>query len=209
MIQPGWAAGTNGTIPYREMDEFCQLAAGVDQSKLLIRTFISSTNKAVRPADVTLTILSAKGAIPVQIGTNWQILNFPHQKELSRENPTIVVNQPKGTMHLALTVEIPIADAPAFPYARLGDGVAEANRMIKAKAGLMSVLAPNAEGVIFFFPKASAGKAKVEIASAAGKREYTADKHGQIKLKLEKKLLAGNPEVKLSEKPNLITPDIE
>jgi len=65
------------------------------------------------------------------------------------------------------------------------------------------------QSVVFLFPKASAGRAKVEIVSAACRQEFTADKNGRIKLKLEKTLLAENPEIKMSEKPDHIVPDME
>ena len=211
LFAPFTRAGTatNNTIPYKDMDEFCGVAAGVDQSKLLVRTFVSSTNKAVKSADITLTIQSSKGAVPIQIGTNGQILNFPHQKELLRENPSVVVNQPKGSLNLVITIEIPLPDALVFHYAVLADAAAEINKLIKAKAGMMSLLAPKAKGAIFIFPRESAGKAKVTITSATGQKEFIADKEGQVKLKLEKTLIAENPEVHLSEKPRVVGPDIE
>jgi hypothetical protein len=107
------------------------------------------------------------------------------------------------------SVWLPIPDALSFRYAILGDGVAEANKMIKAQAGIMSLLAPKAKGVLFLFPKASAGKAKVIIATSAGRKESTADKDGEIELKMEKSLLSENPEVRMSEKPKAVVPDIE
>jgi hypothetical protein len=208
--QPGCAAETNATIPYKDLDEMFQPIATVDPAKLQIHVFVSSTNKAVRPSDIRLTIHSpAKGLIPVQLGTNGQVINFPLEKDLHRENPIVVANQPAGTIELWVTIQIPPSDELTFRYRRLADGVAEINKSIKAQAGLMlSLFAPKVQGVVFLFPKASAGKAKVEIASATGRKEYTADRHGQIKLKLEKALVAENPEVKVSEKPEHIVPDM-
>lgn len=205
------ADGTDAIIPYKTMDDLCQVASAVDQTKLLVRVFVSSQNKAVHPSDISLTIQSsAKGMIPVQVGTNGQILNFPHEKELSRENPSIIANQPKGTLGLSISTQIVLPEALTFHYERLGDGVAEANKAIKAQAGmLLSLLAPKAQGVVFCFPKASAGKASVVIASSAGKQAFTADEKGRVKLKLEKNLLSENPEVQLSEKPQVVVPDIE
>lgn len=209
-MQPSCAADTNAAIPYKTFYDMFQPIAVVDQTKLEIHAFVSSTNKAVRPPDIRLTIHStAKGLIPVQLGTNGQVINFPLEKDLRRENPFVVANQPAGTIELWVTIQIPPSDDLTFRYSRLGDGIAEINKSIKAQAGMMlSLLAPKVEGVVFLFPKASAGKAKVEIASAAGRREYTADKDGVVKMKLEKPLLAENPEVKVSEKPEHIVPDM-
>ena len=207
-IQPSYGADTNAVIPYKTLDDMFQPISEVNPTKLEIHVFVSSRNKAVHPSDISLTIRSeTKGMIPVTINTNGQILKFPHTKELHHENPPVISNLPKGTLNLTITMQLPPSDELTFRYSRLGDGVAEINKSIKAQAGMvMSLLAPKVQGVVFLFPKASAGKAKVEIASAAGKREYTADKDGVIKLKLEKPLLAENPEVEVSQKPDHIVP---
>lgn len=197
-------------IPYRIVDDLCQVAGGVDPARLEMRVFVASKNKAVAPADIRLVIQSAvRGPIPVPVGTSGELLQFPHGKELRRENPAIIANQPKGTLTLTLQGRIPVPEGLAFPYRRLGDGVDEANKMIRSQAGMLSLLAPKATGVVFVFPPADAGRAKVEIAAAAGRKEYTADSAGRVKLKLDKTLLAENPGVKVSQMPELVMPDLE
>jgi hypothetical protein len=210
MTPAGCAANTNAVIPYKTLDDMFQPIGEVDPTKLEIHVFVTSRNKAVHPSDISLTIQSAaRGTFPVPLGTNGQILKFPHEKDLRRENPPVIANLPKGTLNLMITMQLPPSDELTFRYSRLGDGVAEINKAIKTQAGLLSPLAPKVQGVAFLFPKAGAGKAQVEIASAAGRREYTADKNGLVKLKLEKTLLAENPEVKVSKKPQHIVPDME
>ena len=208
---PASAAETNAVIPYKTLDEMFQPIAKIDQSRLQIRAFVSSTNRAVHPSDITLTIHSVKkGFMPLMLGTNGQILEFPHDNELLRENPDVIANQPKGALQLWVFMQIPPPAGLAFRYSRLGDGVAEMNKAIHEQAGMvLSVVAPKIKGVIFFFPMASAGKATVEIKSAAGVKQYTTDKAGRVKLKLEKALLTENPEIKVSEKPASIVPDME
>lgn len=201
---------TNAVIPYKKVDAIFRPIAAINPAKLEVQVFVASTNKAVQAADIRMTIQSAaKGMIRLQVATNGQILNFPLQEELLRENPAIIVNQPKGTVHLNVSMQIPMPDGLNFPYQRLGDGVAEMNKTVKAEAGwALALLVPKVEGVAFYFPIADAGKAAVEIESAKGKQKYTADTNGVVKLKLDKGLLAENPEVKLSEKPRLIEPDM-
>ena len=202
------ADNTNAVIPYKAMNDLCQIASSADQSKLMVQVFVASTNKAVRPTDIVLTIESSgQGKIPVQISTNGQIIDFPHRKELVRENPPIVANQPKGTLNLFIGYQIPL-EGLSFRYARLGHATAEANKMIKSQAGMASVLAPKARGVMFVFPKKSSEPAKVTILTAAGRKEFVADKEGRVKLKLEESLLSENPEVQLSEKPDVVLPDM-
>jgi len=202
------AGNTNAVIPYKAMDDLCQIANSADQSKLTVQVFVASTNKAVRATDIVLTIQSSsQGEIPVQVRTNGQIVDFPHRKELVRENPSIIANQPKGTLNLFIRYEIPL-EGLRFRYARLGHAAAEANRMIKAQAGMMSLLAPKVQGVLFGFPRNNSEKAKVTILTGAGRKEFMADKDGLVKFKLEESLLSENPEVQLSEKPEVVLPDI-
>ena len=184
--------------------------AGVDPAKLQIHLFISSTNKAIPPADITLAIHSTvRGWIPISMNTNGRVLAFPMDKDLRRENPPIMANLPKGALRVAIAIQIPPTNALTFRYSRLADGVAEINKAIRTQAGIiLSLFVPKVHSVVFLFPRAGAGKATVEILSASGSRKYTADKYGMVKLKLEKALIVENPGVKLSEKPEHIVPDM-
>ena len=202
------ADSTNAVIPYKAMDDLWQIAHSADQSKLMVQVFVASANKAVRATNIALTIQSAsQGNLPVNVSTNGQIIDFPHRKELVQENPPILANQPKGTLNLFIGYQIPL-EGLSFRYARLGHATAEANKMIKSQAGMASMLAPKAQGVVFVFPKKSSEPAKITILIATGKKEFIADKDGRVKLRLEESLLSENPEVQLSEKPDVVLPDI-
>lgn len=207
---PAHAAETNASIPYKGLNQMCEAADTVNSSNVILRVFISSTNKTVHPSDIKLTIQSkSKGAIPVQIGTNGLISNFPHDKALLKENPSVISNQPKGSLRTSVNMLFPIQDQPTFRYARIKDDADEINKLIKEQAGLLSLIAPKVKGLYFHFPRESAGKAKIAIESASGRKEFVADKDGEIEIAVDKKLLAENPEVKVSEKPQWIEPDMD
>jgi hypothetical protein len=205
-----YAPLTNTVVAYKIAHDMFQPIASVDPAKLQIHVFVSSTDKAVHPADIRFAIHSAiRGWIPISMNTNGRVLAFPMDKELRRENPPIVANQPGGTLRVGISVQIPPTDDLTFRYGRLADGVAEINKAIRMQAGfVLSLFVPKVHSVIFLFPRADAGKATVEIASISGIRKYTANRNGVVKLKLEKALVAENPEVILSEKPNHIVPDM-
>lgn len=210
----------NATITYKMLDDASAFAGSFDQSKLVVQVLIKSRNKAVQSSDVQLTIQSAKkGPIAVHVGVDGQMIDFPHDEELRRENPPVVVNQPKGAMRMTIFMKgLPKLEGLTFRYDRLNDavaelnnGVAKANEIAKAsypeELPALSRFSRKIQSVLFFFPKSSARKARVEIASATGKREYVADASGHLRLTLEKALVAENPEVTLSENPQNILPD--
>jgi RNA polymerase sigma factor (sigma-70 family) len=207
--------GPNGRINYIMLDDASRFSDGVDQSKFVVQVLIRSKNHNVRPADIHLTIQStAKGAISLQVGTNGEILNFPHDAALRRENPPVVSDQPKGTMSLTLYYVLPKPEGLTFAYSQLGDELAEvnkaialANTMIKSDfASELTQYKHKADSAIFYFSKPGAKRAKIEIEAASGKREYVADGYGRIRLKLDSALLRENPQVTLSEKPRFIMP---
>lgn len=206
-----------GRISYKMLDDACRLVESVDQSKFIFHVLLESKNHNLHPADIHLTIDSkVKGAIPLQLNTNWEVLNFPHDPELRRENPRIQSGQPKGSMNVTVMTLLPKPDGLAFPYRRLGEELDEVNRVIGLAngiilAGYSGELSPyktKARTAIFQFPRTQTGKAKIEIAAAAGKKELVADRNGRIRLTLDESLLKENPQVTLSEAPRFIVPDL-
>ena len=211
---------TNATIPYKMLDDTSALASSFDQSKIVVQMVIKSKNKAVRPSHIQLTIQSArKGPIAVHLGANGQMIDFPHDKELRQENPPVVANQPKGTMDMTIFMGGVPKLGLKFRYNQLSDAIGELNKGVARASKIVETSYPELlpvfdqfkreiQGVLFYFPKSRAGKAKVEIASVTGKREYVADANGQLRFTLDKALIAENPEVILSEKPQNVLPDL-
>lgn len=207
----------NRGLPYRLLDDAVQFSAAIDQSKFRFVVSITSHNKNVHPADIHLTIQStAKGPIPFQLGPHGEITNLVHDAELRRENPRVVSDQPKGSLSFNFFYFLPPAGELTFPYHRLTEEAAEvnkaialANTMIKNDfAADMKPYKHHADGLIFAFPPGAAGNAKISVAAAAGRRQYVADRHGIIHLKLDPALSAEDPQVNLSTKPRYIVPDL-
>lgn len=197
----GAQAAELATIPYAKLDEILQKTDAIDRKKLVVLAQVTSRNKAVKPSEITLTIKSAAGAIPVRLGPDGDLLDFPRTDALRKENPPIETNQPKGTLALSMGLGLVVPEAQTFRYARVADGIAEGNKAVKAQAGMLALVAPSLKAVVFFFPPRSAGKATVEIAAAGGKQILTADAGGEVKFPLDAKLAAENPEVRVSERP--------
>ena len=212
------------SIPYQMADDIWQCVNGVDKSKLEVHLGFSSTNRALHPADIYLTIQTAtKGAITVPLDTNGEVIDFPHTEALRRENPTVTVNQPAGSLNFTVWCHMPLPEDLTFPYRRLADGVAETRGVIEKTADKIArpryigwgnyagwLFSPNLKvpGVIFEFPNSNGRRATLEIRTVTGTKTFRADAGGKIKLKLDKSLLSENPEVKISEKPRGLYPDV-
>ena len=204
-------------VPYKRLDDALQVFAGVDQTKLVAAVRCVPDNKSLHPEDITLTIHSAsRGPILVHLDKEGRLLDLPHDPALYRENPRVTHNPSIGGMHLMFVNYVPISELE-FRYRRLGDAVAEANKaagranvIIKASyAGEVPLIKHELHNLIFFFPPSSARKATLEMDTLAGPKVYTADAHGRIKLTVDKSLVTENPEVRLSEKPRSISPDVQ
>jgi len=194
-------AADMATIPYAKLDEIWQKTDAIDRKKLIVLAQVTSSNKAVKPSDITMTIKSASGEIAIRLGADGEVLDFPRTDALRKENPPIESNQPKGTLALSMGLGLVIPDAATFRYAQMVDGIAEGNKAVKAQAGMLAVVAPTLKAVVFFFPPRSTRKATVEIAAAGGKKILTADAGGEVKVLLDPKLAVENPEVRISERP--------
>ncbi|HLP76951.1 MAG TPA: sigma-70 family RNA polymerase sigma factor, partial [Candidatus Paceibacterota bacterium] len=117
------------SFPYKTADTVWQLIHSVDKTKFEMHAFIYSTNRTVDSRDLQVNIQSAsKGVISVQLGTNGEIIDIPHDEALRRENPAITVNPPQGIRMIFRGV-IPVPESLTFRYNQLGDGVAEANHL--------------------------------------------------------------------------------
>jgi len=207
----------NAALPYKMLDDACQFEASIDQTKLVFHVLISSRKKSVRPGDIHLTVQGqGQEPIAIRLGDRGQILNFPHDEALRRENPEVLSDQPKGSLFFGVWYYMPMPKELTFPYNRLADAVAEANKakdtankMVKAGyAGQVSPFTGTIQGLVFVFPKSRAGKARIDIAAAGGKKEYTADKNGNAMVPFEPGLQAENPPVTVSERPRWIALNI-
>ena len=200
-------------IPYKMLEDAWLFQESINPTNLIFHFLIESKNKNVHPKDILLTIHSAsKGDIPLHLGEKGQVLAFPCDDALRQENPVVVSDQPKGTMWFGLWYYVPGFAGLTFRYDLLANAVDEANqaavranRIAKADYGQSApMFSGTINGVALVFPRASAKKAKITIETTEGIREYVADSHGIITLKINPRLQAENPAISVSERPRWI-----
>jgi len=115
-------------------------------------------------------------------------------------------------LRMGYWVYVPRPEGLSFRYAVLGNAVDEANKaaalandMAQKDFGEPAQMFPGTvNAVALVFPKTSAGKANLTIATKEGAKNYVADSHGRITLKINPRFKAENPELICSERPNWI-----
>jgi hypothetical protein len=196
-------------ISYAMMEDACRFQDSINPTNLVFRFLITSNKKAVNPPDIHLTIQStSKGKIALRLGSKGEILDFPYDEDLRRENAVVISDQPKGSLVLGIWAYVPMPDDLTFHYSHLANAVDEANKAaVRANqlaksydTGVPPFFSGKVNGVGLVFHQSGAGKAKIVIATSAGAREYVADADGVIKLKINPKLKAEDPLVIVSEK---------
>jgi hypothetical protein len=153
------------------------------------------------PAEVTWTIAAAAGPITVVTRTDGTI-DLPVRKDLLAEDPMIFTSVPKDVktaVGIGLTPLLP--PGLTFSYLELVKPVDQANRLIKAQAGLLSFAAPKMKGVTLQFDGPGKG---VTISGKGVDLKLTADDKGLLQLKVDDDLKEKNPAVTLPEPPKSV-----
>ncbi|MDP9098686.1 MAG: DUF2987 domain-containing protein [Verrucomicrobiota bacterium] len=201
-------AWCGSNIPYVKLYDLFERGAKIKSPNLRPIFVIASSDKAIKPSSITLTIQAKVGPIEIKIDPDGEIRSFPLTAELLKENPNVLTNQPKGTLKIGggMGIVLP-GDNLTFSYRELNDLVVQASAEMKKQAGmLLQFLVPTAKGLIFEF--SSPRKQTVTIAYKNGPQVLQAGSDGGITLPLDKTSLAENPTVTLSEKPHKVSIDM-
>lgn len=102
--------------PYAMLDAFRETVSSINATTGLrytsVALLVQSTNPAVAPTDIVMTIHGKKGPRMLRVGPGG-VLTVPEDADLARENPDVSLNQPKGTVNIRLQpfVRAPIGQA--------------------------------------------------------------------------------------------------
>jgi hypothetical protein len=199
---PASAADDFATLPYRSMIAnaltFLNVAVGERDRLALVQSMHpDGGNLVIRP--LTITILSKNGKIDVPVGAD-NSFAIPINDDLRDENPTVITNQPKGSLSLQVGVRVLLPHATRFAYSEFWLGIQQANTMTKRFAGMMRWLfAESADSLILRFGRPE--RQMLRIAASDGALTLIADDSATIFVRIDKKLVEQNPMMELSEPP--------
>jgi len=197
---PASAADEVATLPYRTLTAnaiiFLNVQAGERDRLALVQSLRPDGGNLVsRP--LTITILSKNGRIDVPVGAD-NSFAIPISDDLSEENPTVVTNQPKGSLSLQVGVRILLPQTTRYAYSEFWLGIQQANAMTKRFAGMMRWLfSQSADSLILRFNRPE--RQMLRIAASDGALTLIADDSGTIFVRIDKKLVEENPMMELSE----------
>lgn len=192
-------AQETGQLPYASLHKVVSRAQQVKHPKLRAVVRLQSKEKSAKAP--TLVIQAKSGPINVSVGADGEIRNFPLTPELLKENPPVLSNQPKGSSQLVAAIEVVVPDSSTWSYRELAQLLDAANAEIKKQAGMLSIMAPRAKAFSFHF--GGGEKATVTI-KRAEPQVLTADANGVVRLEIDKPLVAQDPQVVLSDKPDRV-----
>lgn len=199
LARPARAADEIAALPYRTLLDGITTFLNVppeqrDRLALIQALRPDGGNLVTRP--LTMTVLAKSGAIDVPVAED-NSFALPLSEQLKDENPTVVTNQPKGTLSLQVGVRILLPQATHYGYSEFALGIAQANAMTKRFAGMLWLFSKTADSLILRFRRPE--RQMLRIAASDGALTLIADDSGTIFVRLDKKLAEENPMMELSE----------
>jgi hypothetical protein len=193
----------NARLPYQPLYKMQRIKARWSHSQpdFQVTIRMTSTLPNVKTSDLKVFIESKKGNLPVKIEADGAF-SVPIEDGLLEENPSIVVNQAKGTMALKWSVgfaTMPNLKNP-MKYRRLLDSLSEAedlqDEMLRAFPGSPRL---TFAGLKLTFPEAKGSV--IVIHANAGDRTLKPDDKHELMVLREAPLMEENPEVSLPVLP--------
>ena len=189
-------------IPYKKLveasylDKFYAIPAA-ERDKIQYFVKVVPQNKAIKAADLTLTILDGaeRQAVPLQAGGRFQMT--PNAKWLASDAKTLISLPKTEKAGIGMDMTTPVPEGTQWRYAPLMSSVEQSNAVIKKIAGAFSLFAPTIKVVVFKFNQ----PAQLRIESKEGVKTFSSDAKGHIRLKPDSALLKENPLMIASERP--------
>jgi Protein of unknown function (DUF2987) len=202
MLPPSLCA-ENAKLPYQQIYEMQKVQAKLSRTYTNVQIFLKMSSRLteVKISDLQIHIDARDGRIPVKLGSDGT-LSLPMSDALQKENPWIVVNQPRGSMQLEW--RFGLNTAPVTTHMRYRELMQGINDLEPIQEQMLQVFSSvpklTVSGLKLIFGAAKEGAAVV-IHAKSGDRILKIDAHGEAVIPLDRALLEENPEVVLPEMP--------
>ena len=157
--------------------------------------------EGVKPQDVVFTIEAKSGPIRISPGPEGDI-TLPFSDALCAENPNMEMNQPPGTVNIAISIDPKVPPAQTLDYRLLDDLRREWSEAISRQSLMWRLLAPNPKGYQIVFAPGAVAAAEIRLVS--GVRKLAANEKGVVRIPFEDSWIAANPTIVLTELPRRI-----
>jgi hypothetical protein len=188
--------------PFKEVcDQFEPLRRLSDLKYVKPVIRVQPESKTVKPQDVVFTVESRSGVIKVVPAADGAI-DFPFSEALCNENPNLEVNQPKGSLGMAISIDPAIPPVRTLDYRLLESLRREWDTAISRQNLFYRMLAPSAKAYVVVFEPGTGGT--VEIRLPQGARRLLADANGVVRIPFDDAWTGANPSIVLSDLPKRI-----
>ncbi|MBY0556533.1 MAG: hypothetical protein K2P77_04940 [Burkholderiaceae bacterium] len=186
-------------LPYKKLIEQMRLdkyyaIPAAERDKINLFLSVKPKNKAYKPEDVVLTVVSGSERHPLPALTPEYRLSLIPNSQWLNDDTRIMTSLPKDEKSsMGYDMTTPLPAGTQWNYTPVMSSVEQANRAVKKMAGAFSMFAPSIKVVVFKFAK----PAQLKVASTV----YNTDAKHQIRLKPESAWLKENPLIVASERP--------
>ncbi len=188
----------NNLLEITRLDKIYALPAQ-ERDLVVVQGSLQPHNKSIKPQDVVLTVLAGEEKIRIPVRADGSFDLVPEAR-LVKSNPMVMTSMPAGEKSaFSFTARPVLVEGLRFNYANVMASVKQMNSLMKANSGMMSFFMPKFIGIEFQFGKPA--QQTVQILAKSGVKKLAVDAKGAVQLQVDEALLAENPVVVLSERP--------
>ncbi|MEK6636524.1 MAG: hypothetical protein AABY88_00420 [Pseudomonadota bacterium] len=174
-----------------------------ERDTLSFRLRIKPPASITRTDQIDLRMGLVTGARRIEISPDWMML-LPIDPALAKSNLTIATNLIIG-QSLILKPELVMKPQPGlnWNYAQLAHSLDQANKAVRAQAGVWAMFAPKSKEVLMTFDKATV---TVRLQTTKGVRNIPVSANGEAKLLLDSALVRQQATIIMSAAPRETRP---
>jgi hypothetical protein len=187
--------------PFKDLCEQFEPLRKLSDLKYVRPRILVQPREGVKPQDVVFTIEAKAGAIRVSPTSAGEVA-FPFSDALCAENPNFEMNQAKGTLEIAISIDPQVPPAQTIDYRLLDTLRREWAEAISRQSLVWRLLAPSARTYQVVF--AAGSNAGAEIRLPTGARKLAANDKGVLRIPFDDAWVAANPTIAFSEMPKRI-----